>query len=162
MNILKPKRKIKPKHLRKIAKNRKITGFNQLWETDIKYGFIIGENRFFYIMSIIDVTDRNIIAFHIGLYCTGEDACLELKVEHERIPYKTPNMNAHIESFHRLLEEECLAINEFETYAHAYKEVHEFIKKYNTIRLHSGTEYMPPSEYFEYLKTTGKELNIAL
>ncbi|MFC7061683.1 integrase core domain-containing protein [Halobacillus seohaensis] len=27
-------------------------------------------------------------------------------MEHERIPPKTPNANAHIESFHRLLEDE--------------------------------------------------------
>lgn len=200
MKILKPQRKIKPKHPRKIARNRKVTASNQLWETDIKYGYVAGENRFFYIMSILDVADRNIIAFHMGLSCTGEDAarilklallkrqlfdetqkpvirsdngpqfiseafekaCEEVAVEHERIPYKTPNMNAHIESFHRLLEDECLAINEFETYAQAYKEVQEFMKKYNTIRLHSGTEYMPPSEYFEYLMATGKQLSIAL
>jgi len=200
MKILKPQRKIKPKHPRKIARNRKVTASNQLWETDIKYGYVAGENRFFYIMSILDVADRNIITFHMGLSCTGEDAarilklallkrqlfdesqkpvirsdngpqfiseafekaCKEVKVEHERIPYKTPNMNAHIESFHRLLEDECLAINEFETYAQAYKEVQEFMKKYNTVRLHSGTEYMPPSEYFEYLITTGKQLSIAL
>lgn len=44
-------------------------------------------------------------------------ACHEVKVEHERIPYKTPNMNVYIESFHLPLEDECLAINEFEIYA---------------------------------------------
>ncbi|MFU2108891.1 integrase core domain-containing protein [Paenibacillus larvae] len=34
-------------------------------------------------------------------------------MEHERIPPKTPNMNAHIESFHQLLQDECLARYEF-------------------------------------------------
>ncbi len=33
--------------------------------------------------------------------------CDELELIHERIPVKTPNMNAHIESFHSILEEEC-------------------------------------------------------
>jgi len=27
-----------------------------------------------------------------------EGTCLELDIEHERIPFKTPNLNAHIES----------------------------------------------------------------
>jgi integrase len=35
-----------------------------------------------------------------------EESCGLLNLEHERIPTKTPNKNAHIESFHRLLEDE--------------------------------------------------------
>ncbi|MDT2236560.1 IS3 family transposase [Paenibacillus larvae] len=31
---------------RKLARNRTVTGSNQLFETDIKYGFIAGEERF--------------------------------------------------------------------------------------------------------------------
>jgi len=30
-------------------------------------------------------------------------------MEHERIPCRTPNLNAHIESFHRILENESKA-----------------------------------------------------
>ncbi|WP_420841083.1 integrase core domain-containing protein [Anaerosalibacter massiliensis] len=48
-----------------------------------------------------------------------EDACKELNLEHERIPFKAPNKNAHIESFHRLLEDECLSKYEFESYTEA-------------------------------------------
>ncbi|WP_083852837.1 integrase core domain-containing protein [Caloramator australicus] len=166
----------------------------------MKYGYINGEDRFFYIISIIDVADSNIISHHIGLSCTGEDAartlkiallkrqlyevenkpairsdnglqfisetfensCKQLNIEHERIPYKTPNMNADIESYHRILEEECLSINEFSTFAEAYKTVNEFIRRYNTKRIYSSTKYMPPAEYFEYLKITGESINIYL
>jgi len=46
-----------------------------------------------------------------------EETCTNLKIEHERIPFKTPNKNAHIESFNNIHEHECLACNEFETYA---------------------------------------------
>ena len=35
-------------------------------------------------------------------------ACERFEIEHERIPLRTPNRNAHIETFHRLLEEEWL------------------------------------------------------
>jgi putative transposase len=196
LNLLKSQRKIKTKHPRRIARNRVVTGSNQLWQTDVKYGYVAGEGRFFYILSIIDVADRSIIAFHMGLRCTSEDAvttlkkrqlyntdsipilrsdngpqyishifgdaCKKLGVEHERIPYKTPNMNAYIESYHSILEDECLGITEFESYASAYKEVHEFVRRYNTKRIHSGAKYMPPSEYFQYLQVSNEKLSISL
>jgi putative transposase len=136
LDILQPQREIKPQHPKKIAKNRTITGSNQLWETDIKYGYIAGEDRFFFVLSFIDVFDRAIVDYYIGLTCSGQDAaetlkralwrrnlynkeqkpvirsdngpqfisnifantCGSLNIEHERIPFKTPNMNAHIES----------------------------------------------------------------
>jgi putative transposase len=72
MNVLRPQRKLKNKHPRRLANNRLITGSNQLWETDIKYGWIAGEYRFFFIMSIIDVFDRAIISYHLGLTCEAK------------------------------------------------------------------------------------------
>lgn len=186
LGILKPQRQRNARHPRCIARNREITGSNQLWEVDIKYGYITGEDRFFYILSFLDVFDRNIVDYHIGLNCTGqdavftlknalehrnigcggaspvirsdngpqfvshvfEDACIELGLEHERIPVKTPNKNAHIESFHRILEDDCLGINEFESYSKAYMAVLDFMDFYNHIRIHSATEYLPPQEYY--------------
>ncbi|MCR2043053.1 IS3 family transposase [Anaerosalibacter massiliensis] len=55
--ILRPQRKIKPKYPRKIAINKETTTLNSLWEVDVKYGYIHGEDRFFYIVSFIDVYD---------------------------------------------------------------------------------------------------------
>lgn len=158
-----------------MARNRVITASNQLWETDLKYGYVEREDRFFYIMSVIDVFDRSIIDYHRGVSCEASDAirilknsllkrqlyqaekpiirsdngpqyisnlfevtCLELGMEHERIPYKTPNKNAHIESFHSILEEECLSRYEFRTYAEAYEVVTDFIGNYNSRRIHSS------------------------
>lgn len=45
----------------KLARNRIITGSNQLWEMDVKYGYIEGEERFFFVLSLIDVYDRSVI-----------------------------------------------------------------------------------------------------
>ncbi|MDS1030993.1 DDE-type integrase/transposase/recombinase [Bacillota bacterium LX-D] len=56
-----------------------MTGSNQLWEMDVKYGYIAGENRFFFLLSLIDVADRNIIDYHLGLSCTAEDAVRVVK-----------------------------------------------------------------------------------
>jgi putative transposase len=46
-NLLLPKRKKKKKNKSKICINRIINGPNQMWELDLKYGYIHGENRFF-------------------------------------------------------------------------------------------------------------------
>ncbi|MGG5251947.1 IS3 family transposase [Neobacillus sp. SM06] len=73
LGILRPQRKKKVSHPRKLARNRIITSSNQMWEADIKYGFVEGEDRFFFVMSIIDVYDRGIVDIHMGLSCTGSD-----------------------------------------------------------------------------------------
>ena len=71
-----------------------------------------------------------------------------MNIEHERIPVKTPNKNAHVESFHRILEDECFKINEFETYTEAYRIVNEFMIFYNERRLHSSLGYITPKEFY--------------
>jgi putative transposase len=184
MDILRPQRRKIIKHPRVIARNREITGSNQLWETDLKYGYIHGEDRFFYKLSYLDVFDRVIINSHIGLTCEAKDAvfalksalnmrkpqegktlvirsdngpqfisnlfeeaCNELKLEHERIPIKCPNKNAHIESYHRILEDDCYSQNIFESYAQAYEAVVENDYYYNNVRIHSAIGYLSPMEY---------------
>jgi len=187
MKVLRPQRKIKPHFPKRIAQNREITGSNQLWETDLKYGYIAGENRFFFIQPVLDVFDRNIIDYHIGLNCTAQDVvatisnsllrrqlyhkvekliirtdngpqfisqvfgefCAAHNLEHERIPVKTPNKNAHIESFNSILEDECLSRYEFQSYEEAYKIVSEFIKHYNRNRIHSSIRYLTPEECYK-------------
>lgn len=112
-----------------------------MWQMDIKYGYVIGRERFFYVLSIIDVFDRVIVQQYRGPACEAKhavqtlwralesrigeeeslpvirtdngpqfvsklfgDTCESLDLEHERIPPRSPNMNAYIESFHSLLE----------------------------------------------------------
>jgi len=190
MNVLRPQRKLLGKYPRVLANNRIITGSNQLWETDIKYGWIDGEHRFFFIMCIIDVFDRAIIAYHIGLTCEAvhlvqitqealrkrmliskvdkpvirsdngpqfishlfEDACVSNGMIHERIPPKTPNKNAHIESFHSILELECYRRNEFETYPQTYMIVTAFIQYYNQRRIHGSIYDLSPYEYMDSIE----------
>jgi putative transposase len=187
LDILRPQRQKRGTYPRKLARNRIITGSNQLWEMDIKYGYIEGEDRFFFVLSIIDVYDRSIVAYYIGLSCTGKNAVQVVnqallkrkqfnelgkpvirtdngpqfishtfheffeksKLEHERIPPKTPNMNAHIESFHRIFEDDCLSRWQFETYAEAYQAVVEFMEYYNERRMHSSILDLSPKEFYE-------------
>ncbi|ROV64224.1 transposase, partial [Streptomyces globisporus] len=41
---------------------------------DVKYGYIAAEQRFFFLLSLIDVYDRSIIDYHMGLSCEGKHA----------------------------------------------------------------------------------------
>ena len=199
LNILRPQREIKRKYPRKIAKSRTITGPNQLWEVDIKYGYILGEDRFFFLLSYIDIFDRNIVDYHIGHSCSGQDAsvtlkrallrrnlftqenkpvirsdngpqfisnvfentCNELNIEHERITIKSPNYNAHIESYHSILEDECLSRYEFRNYCEAYEAVVQFVEFYNNRRIHESIYGLSPMEYYKgVISNTVKPLKI--
>lgn len=187
LGILKVQRVIKPKVKKTIAVNRTITGSNQLWEMDIKYGYVHGEDKFFYLLNLVDIFDRSIIDYHMGFHCEAKDAaallrkclirrnlfaegakkpvirtdngpqfvshkfsqcCEEIGIEHERIPVRTPNKNAHIESFHRILEDDCLKKYEFQSYAEAYETVNEFMEFYNNRRIHSSLRFMSPNEFY--------------
>ncbi|MEC0475994.1 integrase core domain-containing protein, partial [Bacillus licheniformis] len=79
-------------------------------------------------------------------------------IEHERIPPRTPNMNAHIESFHRLLEYECLRRFAFHSYADTYHEVAEYMDFYNNRRIHSSILDLAPNEFYQRNQT--EELTI--
>ncbi|WP_172968356.1 integrase core domain-containing protein [Weizmannia acidilactici] len=76
-----------------------------------------------------------------------------MKMEHERIPPKTPNMNAHIESFLRIFEDDCLSRWQFESYTEAYKAVTEFMVIYNERRMHSSLQDLSPMEFYEKQRT---------
>jgi len=58
---------------KKVANNRVVNGSNQLWQMDIKYGYVAGKRQHFYLASIIDVFDRSIVAYHRGKACNTND-----------------------------------------------------------------------------------------
>ncbi len=78
-NLLLPKNKKKVKANKKICTNKVVYKPNQLWEFDIKYGYVHGENRHFYILSFVDVFNRQLINYHVGLQCKA----LDLKITFE-------------------------------------------------------------------------------
>lgn len=157
---------------------------------DLKYGYIDGTDQFFFQMSVIDVFDKTVIDYHLGLSCKAKDTCRVLKaalnkrklykgmdlpkirtdngpqfvsnlfgdtceelgLEHQRIPVKTPNMNAHIESFHATLERDCYLINEFSSFIEVYKIVSEYMNYYNNRYRHGSLNDMPPAKFYEMVK----------
>lgn len=93
-----------------------ITGSNQLWQFDIKYGYIHGENRFFFLMAFIDVFTREIRGYHIGLRCkardiifTLENALTKLNIDRSDLVIRSDNgtqMTSHM--FKNFIEEKGL------------------------------------------------------
>lgn len=52
---------------------------------------IYGEDRFFYIASLFDVYDRNVLEYHMGLFCKEEDTItLKRALIRRGLYYKKP------------------------------------------------------------------------
>ncbi len=77
-----------------------------------------------------------------------EKSCLDEKVLHERIPVRSPNYNAYIESYHRYLQDECLTGKMYMSLNHIIYDVEDFVYRYNNERIHSSIGYVPPHEYY--------------
>lgn len=85
--LLLPKIKKKKHKFIRLSSNRLVTKPNQVWEFDIKYGYLHGEKRFFYLVAFIDVFTRQIRAWHLGLRAQAEDltSCLALALKEHGI-----------------------------------------------------------------------------
>jgi putative transposase len=189
LDILLPVRHAPSSYPRKLARNHEITGPNQLWQVDIKYGSIEESGRFFFLASAIDVFDRSIVGYYRGSKCQAKDItdmlreaiknrkvvipeetdkhsiiirsdngpqfiskefgdfCVEKQVFHERIPPKSPNLNAFIESFHSVIERECYQQHTFECFEEAYYWIDQYMDFYNNRRYHGSLEYLSPARY---------------
>lgn len=77
-DFLLPKMKKIKKPWKVISHNRTITEPYKLWEFDIKYCFIHGENRFFFVASFIDVYSRKIVGEYVGSQCKSGDLIFTL------------------------------------------------------------------------------------
>ena len=195
LGILHPQRRKKIHYPRRLARNHTINGSNQLWQLDIKYGYVAGYDQFFYIADIIDVFDRSIVGYHIGSSCEAKHVCEAVKaalrsriapgqpkpiirtdngpqfvskafgelceeetITHERIPPKTPNMNAYIESFHATLERDLLSKEIFETFEEAYRAVRDYMDFYNNRRMNRSLGKRSPAAFMDWAKGATSEL----
>lgn len=205
LDILLPRR-LESRYPRRLAKQHTITGPNQLWQVDIKYGSIENSGRFFFLASAIDVFDRCIVGYYRGSTCKAKDIagmlqealmrrqvpvpdqedgtsiiirsdngpqfvsdafgqfCKLYKVYHERIPPKTPDLNAYIESFHSVIERECYQRYTYECFEEAYYRIDEYIDFYNNRRFHGSLNYLPPKKFHQLYKDKGypEEMAVSL
>jgi putative transposase len=77
----------------------------------------------------------------------------------------TPEQNAHIESYHSLMERAICRRYEFDTLEEMQLTYNRWIKFYNFERIHSGIQYLNPSKYLEskgYDIQWNKELEMTL
>ena len=61
---------------------------------------------------------------------------------------RSPNYNAHIESYHRYLQDECLTGKMFLTFEEADDVIERYVNGYNTRRVHSAIDYRTPEEFY--------------
>ena len=74
LGILQQQRERTNRVPRRLPRNRIVTGINQLWPIDIKYGYVPGRERFFFVLSIIDVFDRVVVGQYRGPVCESKHA----------------------------------------------------------------------------------------
>jgi putative transposase len=78
-----------------------------------------------------------------------EELCRKLGIIHERIPVGTPNLNAHIEAFHSILEDDCYSRYQFNSYAETYEQISLYMEYYNQRRRHGSLKNMAPEKYHQ-------------
>ncbi len=90
-----------------------------------------------------------------------EKVCIKEKIIHERIPAHSPNYNAHIESYHRYLQDECLAGIFFKNFKEAETVINTYVQGYNSRRIHSSIDYRTPEEFYK-LKNNNFKNNLVV
>lgn len=88
---------------------------------------------------------------------------LEWKIELRHIQPGKPTQNAHVESFHGRLREECLRISWFTNLFDARRKVTDWKVEYNEQRPHSSLGYRTPAEFARVVLTPsyGKDVGSA-
>lgn len=69
---------MKKKFKKKRCGYRDVTAPNQLWQFDIKYIFIHGENKWCYLLTFIDVFSKKVVGYHIGKSAKAGDLIFTL------------------------------------------------------------------------------------
>ena len=73
--------------------------------------------------------------------------CVERKIELLHIQPGKPTQNAHVESFHARLREECLNVNWFQNLFDARRKIAAWRVEFNEQRPHSSLGYKTPKEF---------------
>ncbi|WP_299095776.1 IS3 family transposase [uncultured Metabacillus sp.] len=93
---------------------------------------------------------------------TFGEFCSFQKIYHERIPPKSPNLNAYIESFHSIIERECYQRYTFDCFDEAYYRIDEYMEFYNERRYHGSLNYLTPMKFHQLYKNTGYPEDMAV
>ena len=75
------------------------------------------------------------------------EACRDYGLKQEFITPYTPQQNGLIERFFRSLKEECVWLNNFESFEDGQRAISEWITFYNSVRPHQSLAYQSPTEF---------------
>jgi putative transposase len=78
--------------------------------------------------------------------------CVERQIELVHIQPGKPTQNAHVESFHGRLREECLTVSWFQNLFDARRKIAAWRVEYNEERPHSSLGYRTPREFATAMK----------
>src|SRR5262249_2660712 len=73
--------------------------------------------------------------------------CIERRIDAVHIQPGKPTQNAHVESFHGRLRDECLNVSWFWNLFDARRKIAAWRKEYNSERPHSSLNYLTPEEF---------------
>ena len=119
-NLLLPKKK-KQKKFKKICNNHTITKPNQLWQFDIKYGYILGIEKPFFLLAFVDVFTKIVVSHHIGLSCKTIDLKLTLQLALDKLtPAEKETLTIRSDNGSQM------SSNEFKRFVEANTITHEF------------------------------------
>lgn len=71
----------------------------------------------------------------------------KLHIKQEFTPKRSPEYNGCIERFFRTLKQECIWLNNFQSFEKAQSVITNWINYYNNERLHSALGYMSPAKW---------------
>jgi putative transposase len=86
--------------------------------------------------NVPELTSRHFLAW-----------CVERQIELLHIQPGKPTQNAHVESFHGRLREECLTVSWFQNLFDARRKIAAWRTEYNEERPHSSLGYRTPKEF---------------
>lgn len=78
-SLLLKRRGRKKSKFKKCSVNHSVSKENQAWEFDLKYGYLQGERRFFFLLAFIDVYTREIKGWYLGRHCKADDLLTTFK-----------------------------------------------------------------------------------
>jgi integrase-like protein len=104
--------------------------------------YIVGQSKHLLPGIRFDYKPQYNIVFY-GLIQSGRT----LQIELVHIQPGKPTQNAHVESFHGRLREECLAVSWFQNLFDARRKLALWRKEYNEERPHSSLGYQTPKEF---------------
>jgi putative transposase len=81
--------------------------------------------------------------------------CVERQIELTHIQPGKPTQNAHVESFHGRLREECLSVSWFQNLFDARQKITSWRIEYNEERPHSSLGYRTPKEFATAMRAAG-------